>query len=243
MPWRPLEDLLALVELAAPTGCAGCSAPGQRWCPRCQAALTAVTPRPWRPTPCPPGLPPTWAGPAYEGPVRAAVVAWKEHGRVDLTAVLAPVLREVLSAALSGSAPHTLAVGEGRPVALVPAPSARSSSRARGWRPVAALAAAATRRDLVVDALRLTRTVRDQAGLHAIERAENLSGAVAVGARAARVVAGVPCVLVDDVVTTGATLQDCARALREAGSGPVIAVTLAATPRRGAPLPPRVGAD
>lgn len=244
MPWSPLEDLLALVELAAPTGCAGCGAPGRRWCPGCQAALTGTRPRPWRPTPCPPGLPPTWTGPAYEGVVRAAVVAWKEHGRTDLTAaVLAPALREVLTVALAGSPPHTDAARRGLPIALVPAPSARGASRARGWRPVPALAAAATRRDLVVDALRLTRPVRDQAGLDATARADNLRGAVATRPRAARALRGVPCVLVDDVVTTGVTLQDCARALREAGCGPVIAVTLAATARRQTPLPPRDRAD
>lgn len=254
MRWRPLDDVLALVELAAPSACAGCGRGGTRWCDGCQAVLTGTGPRAWRPTPCPPGLPPTWAGPEYDGVVRAALVAWKEQDRVDLTPLLAEVLARVLATALTGSPPHDRAVAEGAPVALVPAPSARSSTRSRGRAPVRELARAATRPQAVVDALRLRRRVRDQAGLHADERARNLAGAVEVTHRA-RALHGIPCVLVDDVVTTGATLQECARALREVGAGPVVAVTVAATARRSraagtvvapeprTPLPPGSVAD
>ena len=233
MPWHPLQDLLALVELAAPSACAGCGCAGTRWCDRCQSVLVAPRPRVWRPTPCPPSLPPSWSGHPYDGPVRAAVVAWKEQGRVDLTGVLAGALRQVLEAALAGSAPHTAALRSGAPVLLVPAPSARSGSRARGRRPVLEVTRAASPRSQVVEALDLVRRVRDQAGLTSAERARNLTGAVVVRGSAVPQVRGVPCVLVDDVITTGATLQECARALRQAGSGPVVAATIAATQRRG----------
>lgn len=232
MPWRPWEELLALVELAAPSACAGCGESATRWCPACDDLLTRTAPRPWAPTPCPPAFPRTWSGPDYAGPVRTAVIAYKEQGRVELTPVLGGVLRAVLAEALAGSAPHTAAVGRAGPVALVPAPSARASTRARGRRVVADLAAAAARPDLVVDALGLARPVQDQAGLSAQARADNLRGAVRVRPDAVRGLAGVPCVLVDDVVTTGATLQECARALRAAGTGPVVAATVAATVRR-----------
>ena len=235
MPWRP--ELLALVELAAPSSCAGCGVAGARWCAACGRVLRGTLPRAWQPTPCPPGFPPTWTGPAYEGPVRAAVIAWKEQSRVELTPVLGTVLRAVLAEALAGSAPHTASVLRQAPVALVPAPSAASSVRARGRRAVAELAVSASRPDLVVDALRLVRRVQDQAGLSAQDRAANLERAVTVrpGVRAA--LAGVPCVVVDDVVTTGATLAECARALRAAGAGPVVAATVAATRRRPAWAP------
>lgn len=236
MPWRPRADLLALLELAAPGACAGCARPGVRWCRACDRLLRGVPPRAWRPTPCPVGMPPTWAGPTYDGAVRAAVVAWKEQDRVDLTLPLADVLRAGVGAALAGSATHAAAVREGRPVAVVPAPSARAGTRARGRAPVRELAVAATRADVVVDALRLTRRVRDQAGLGARERAANLGGAVGLAPGAARSLRGLPVLLVDDVVTTGATLVECARALREAGSGPVVAVTVAATARRAGRL-------
>lgn len=238
MPWRPWEELLALVELAAPSSCAGCGVSGTRWCPGCSALLQGARPRSWQPTPCPPGFPPTWTGPAYEGPVRAAVIAWKEQGRVELTPVLGAVLRTVVTEALAGSAPHTVAVRHEAPVALVPAPSAGPSVRARGRRAVRELASSAGRPDLVVDALRLVRRVQDQAGLSARARADNLEHAVEVRPRARAALDGVPCVLVDDVVTTGATLTECARALRAAGAGPVVAATVAATRRR--PAWPRV---
>lgn len=153
---------------------------------------------------------------------------------MELTPVLGAVLRAVVSAALAGSAPHTAAVLQQTPVALVPAPSAATSIRARGRRAVPELAGAASRPDVVVDALRLVRRVRDQAGLSARERAANLQRAVIVRPRARAALAGVPCVLVDDVVTTGATLAECARALRAAGAGPVVAATVAATARRPA---------
>lgn len=244
MPWHPLQDLRGLVELAAPSICAGCGRAGTRWCTGCRLLLAAPRPRPWRPSPCPPGLPPTWSGHPYDGPVRAAVLAWKEEGRVDLTPVLAGALGKVLATALDGSAPHTRALLAGTPPVVVPAPSARSGSRARGRRPVLEVARAAGPGHPVVAALDLVRRVRDQAGLTAAERSRNLAGAVAVRRSAVRRVQGLPCVLVDDVITTGATLQECSRALLEAGSGPVLAVTIAATvrrPRRALPPLPSAG--
>lgn len=245
MPWRPWEDLLALVELAAPSECAGCGRPGLLWCGPCDQELRGAAPRRWTPTPCPPGLPPTWAGPAYEGVVRQAVVAWKDADRADLTAVLAPVLRRALTAALEGSPEHRAELAAGRPVPVLPAPSARSSTRRRGEHRVRALAVTAlgpTRSRIpVLDALALSRSVADQAGLGAAERARNLHGAVRVRDALRDCLRRRPCVLVDDVITTGATLQECARALRDAGSGTVVAATLAATRRHTADRPGDTG--
>jgi predicted amidophosphoribosyltransferase len=83
----------------------------------------------------------------------------------------------------------------------------------------------------VAPALRHTRRVQDQAGLGTTERRGNLDGALSVIPLWQNVVRGRRCLLVDDVVTTGATLAEAARALRAAGSADVVAASLAATQR------------
>jgi predicted amidophosphoribosyltransferase len=79
----------------------------------------------------------------------------------------------------------------------------------------------------------MSRTALDQAGLGVQARAENLAGAVRVPPRQRSAVAGLEVVLVDDVVTTGATLAESARALHAAGASVVAAAVVAATARRG----------
>ncbi|AWZ07763.1 ComF family protein [Streptomyces sp. ICC4] len=150
--------------------------------------------------------------------------------------------------------------GPGRPAAsarLAPggfptgrraAPSARHRVRARGHDPARRIALAASARlrragvpARVAPVLRLRRAVADQAGLGAPERRENLAGAMEAGPDAVRVTAGAArIVLVDDLVTTGATLAEAARALRAAGAGPVcgaavVAATAGSFGRPGAP--------
>ncbi|MEU9382655.1 hypothetical protein AB0D38_17485, partial [Streptomyces sp. NPDC048279] len=110
----------------------------------------------------------------------------------------------------------------GRPVLLVPVPSAPWAVRARGHDPVRriALAAAAELRRggtsvRVVPVLRQRRAVADQADLNSRQRLANIDGALEVPAGAARLLGGGRVVLVDDLVTTGATLTEAARAVRE----------------------------
>ncbi|USQ78717.1 ComF family protein [Ornithinimicrobium faecis] len=227
------EGAAALGDLVLPVACGGCGSPGAPWCPGCRAVVSAAPgPQRWTPTPAPPGLPPVWTVLPYVGPVRAGLVNWKDNGRRDLAEVLAPVLAEGLLRALLTC--------DSVPV-VVPAPSGRANTRRRGDHPLAGLARAALRRlppdsrPALVPALRLARTVADQAGLDSRHRAANLAGAMVVPTPAARRVRGVSCLLVDDVITTGATIVEAARALRAAGVRDVVAVTLAATHRRTHP--------
>ncbi|MGP3686421.1 ComF family protein [Streptomyces sp. IBSNAI002] len=83
----------------------------------------------------------------------------------------------------------------------------------------------------VAPVLRLRRAVADQAGLGARERRENLAGALEACPGGARLTAGAGLVLVDDLITTGATLAEAARAVRagglDEGGGPRAAVVAA----------------
>jgi len=220
--------LAAVVDLAAPRVCAGCAAPGEAWCPACRA--TCDGPRPARPSPQPPGLPPVWAAGAYDGALRRAVLAWKDDGRADLRGAWGEALAGCARAALP---PEQRAAG----VLLVPAPSARGSVRARGrdhgWELARATSAGMRAAGWPAHAARLLRhdrRVRDQADLSAIERSANLSGAV----RARPLPGGWAgvVVLVDDVCTTGSTAAECVRALAGVGLRPSACVVLAATRRR-----------
>lgn len=116
--------------------------------------------------------------------------------------------------------------GGAGPLLLVPVPSVRRVVRARGHdavRRVAVAAAGELRRSglaaRVLPVLRQRRAVADQAGLDARQRRANLAGALEVVPGAGRLLWGGPVVLVDDLMTTGATLAEAARAVRSAAVG------------------------
>ncbi len=239
----------ALLDLVAPGECAGCRRPGAGWCRRCGLALERLQRAGPRVDPdelSARAAPQTWAWGAYGEPLRTVVTAWKDEGRRDVEPVLARLLAVSLAAAVAGAG------WSGRVVLVVPAPSSRSAVRRRGDAPLLSLARRATgsvdRGALggppggplrLAPALRQVRRVADQAGLGSEERAANLVGAAAVRPGWQAVVAGRPVVLVDDVVTTGATLTEGARALHDAGAAGVVAAVVAVTRRRH-PMPARV---
>lgn len=110
------------------------------------------------------------------------------------------------------------------PDLVVPVPMHESRRRARGFHPAGELARAAARElgcALALDALRTTRATASQTGLDRSERRRNVRGAFAVSRPIPR---GARVALVDDVVTTGATLAECARVLRRAGASRVVAI-------------------
>jgi predicted amidophosphoribosyltransferase len=175
-------------------------------------------------------MPPCWAAAEYDGAVRAVLLEYKEHDR----RAAVPVLARALARAVGAAAPRG-------PVVLVPVPSSPAAVRARGGDHVYRLARAASgdlRRSgwspRVARLLGAARTRRDSAGLDAGERRANLAGAFRPrrGSERLAEALGGPFVLVDDLVTTGATLTEAARTLRTFCVDAVHAAVIAATVRR-----------
>ncbi len=114
---------------------------------------------------------------------------------------------------------------------VVPVPLSASGLRARGFNQSLLIAHRYARQNglhLIIDGLRKIKDTVPQIGLPARERAANVRGAYG----ATRSYAGISVLLVDDVVTTGATADECARVLRRAGARDVMVLALS---RAGAP--------
>ncbi len=128
----------------------------------------------------------------------------------------------------------------GPPLTLVPVPSARRSVAVRGHDPVRRMALAAAgelrRRGVparVLAVLRHGRAVADQAGLTARQRLANLDGALEIVPDGERLLGEGETVLVDDLMTTGASLAEAGRAVRVRGREPTAAAVVAFRPRPG----------
>jgi predicted amidophosphoribosyltransferase len=216
---RGARDLAtALLDLVLPRRCAGCAEPGAGLCPPCRDLLAG--PPLGLVLDGPGALPPLAAAGLYDGPVRGVVLAHKEHGRL----ALARPLGAALAGAVAALAPPPGTV-------LVPVPSARRAVRARGHDHARRLSAVAAGRLTLASRplLGQVRPVADAAGLGAAARAANVRGALA----ARRPAPGVTAVVVDDVVTTGATLRESVRALRAAGAAVHGCAVVAVTPLPG----------
>ncbi len=204
------SSLRVLRDLLLPRACVSCGRPHTWWCPTCAAAVAAHPVR-LRPGP---GFPVAVAAP-YEGEARDLILAFKQRRVVACAGPLRGLLTGVLRA-----------VPDGPLVAVPPAPGSRLR---RGFDPVALLLPPDRRGPAV---LRWRRAGLPQKRLGRAERAANRAGAL--GARDA-----VPgAVLVDDVLTTGATLAEAARAVRAAGgwvAGAAVVCAAAEPPRRASP--------
>lgn len=205
--------------------CAGCGGLALSLCRDCGIA---IRPRPDFMAPAP-GT--AWPDAAVAAGVNAGIlqrvlIAWKEEGVTRLTGVL----DHHLAAAVL---PH---VRPGRELVLVPVPTSRRSRRARGCDLVDELSRSAARLLRrtgvavgVEQALTYARTTQDQAGLGAAARRRNLDGAMRM--RRPRVPDERDIVVVDDILTTGATASEAIRALTAAGRRPVGVAVVAVTPR------------
>jgi predicted amidophosphoribosyltransferase len=200
--------------LLAPPLCWSCGSHAPRGRALCSACRGALVFLPREPV-CLAGVR-VWAPVAYDGPGRDMVRALKFHAALSLA--------WEMSALAVASAPKGLLEG-----ALVPVPLHPVRLRRRGFNQAAVLAGAIARRTGLApsDCLRRRGPGPPQVGRGRGARLGGPAGSIEPRAR-------VPpaALIVDDVVTTGATLAACAAALREAGTREVAALAFARTPGR-----------
>ncbi len=229
MPLRIYELFWAGFDWLFPPVCAGCAKPGERWCSECHSAVRLCLP-PF----CPvcglsqkhPGLCPncqrerpdyselrSWA--FFEGSLRKAIHQLKYERNITLGDKLAKPL-----AALTAEQPWSIDF-------VVEVPLSAGRLKERGYNQAAFLArpvALSFGVPLLSKCLWRVRETHSQVGLNAVERFHNVDGAFGASAKMA---AGSNILLVDDVMTTGATLNACAAALKSAGARNVYGLTLA----------------
>lgn len=228
------EAVAGLADLIMPTPCAGCGGQGDRQiCATCRARLDGLYAQPTAPSPAPAGMPRCWALGDYESPLRELLLEYKERGRHTLAAPLGDRLARVVATAAPG-----------RAVLLVPVPATAAARRERLGDHMLRLARRAARRlgtagqpAAVAPVLRALPR-QDSTKLDAAARARAATQAFQVrpgpvaDLRAA-MARGAAVVLVDDIVTTGATLAAVATLLSAGGVPVTGAAVLAATRRTG----------
>ncbi len=219
-----------LLDLLFPPRCVHCRTTGALLCPSCLDQITPfaepICPTCSRPLPSgqslcsfcrarPPELDRLCAAAPFDGPLRKAIHALKYNNLRDLADPLGDLLLDVWKAQ---DFPADM---------IVPVPLHQTREQERGYNQSALLAERlAQRTGLPVkeQALQRTRQTPPQVGLSARERWLNVRGAFAASPTH---IAGHRPLLIDDVLTTGATLSACARALREQGAQAVYGLTLA----------------
>ncbi|MET1088947.1 MAG: phosphoribosyltransferase family protein [Arthrobacter sp.] len=225
-------DLLAL---AVPVDCVCCGTEDRALCIPCDRSIRRLTHTPFRAEQGAPALVdvggrvllPVVAAGVYREELAQALLSFKRHGQHQLG--------DSLGRALAGAV-RAAADGTGR-ACLVPVPTSNAAFLNRGFSPVHLLLRRASRQlpDLPIENV-LAKTGTSvlqlpggQKGLDRGGRASRVRGSMRVHRRGRGRVAGRRCVIVDDVLTTGATLSEAARALHLAGAIVTGAVVLAAT--------------
>jgi len=213
------------LDFVFPSRCAGCR---DEWGPCCVSCERTAWGWPHMRYPRSLTAPPAHALASHRGVARELVLEYKERGRRDLARPLGEVLARALPRIPDGP-PREDALWW-----LVPVPSRRRAARARGGSHTLALAEWCARRlalsgapAAVAPALRMSAGARDMTEVARDQRARNLSGRVST-VRSGLPPTGSSVVLLDDVLTTGATAAACVGALGAAGCRARLVLTLTA---------------
>jgi ComF family protein len=224
-----------LLSLAVPVDCVCCGAEDRALCMPCSRHIRRLTAAPFRAESGAPALMdvegtvllPVVAAGVYREELAQALLAFKRHGQHQLKRSLGCALGGAVRAATGGAGDFV----------LVPVPTSTRAYLSRGFSPVHLLLRRASRQLpglAVADVLAKSggpgvQLPGGQKGLGRGARAKRVRGSMRLRRRGQERVAGQRCVIVDDVLTTGATLAEAARALDAAGAQVAGAVVLAAT--------------
>lgn len=192
-----------LLNLILPTPCCGCNKPGSVLCQTCLTSLVGSPRRVHR------NNFEGWAFCEFDDLVSRTLHSFKEGGQTRVAAILAAKMGPLLDQFHDGS-------GDPRGLILVSVPSRSQSFVKRGFVPARVLTQQLARRGRFrsVAALKFSRLVEDQAGLGLVARQTNLVNSMT----AKFSMTGFRVLIIDDIVTTGATLLEAKRALELAGA-------------------------
>ena len=224
------QSLWQALDWLFPPTCGGCSQTGVTWCAACQNQVVRIAqpvcprcgdPRPENDGPCPDCLahPPEYeqlrSFAVFQGPLREALHRRPYHGDIGLGRPLSKHLIEYYNDLKWD-------------IDLVaPVPLSKKRMRERGYNQSGALGrplAYAIQKPFETGALQRTRNTQSQVGLSAANRQKNVEDAFSAKREK---VQGKVILVIDDVSTTGSTINACARALRLAGASAVYGLTLA----------------
>ena len=215
-----------LWQLLVPPRCHFCHGPALRdlVCAGCREALPwnrsacpvcALPQAPGHATVCPrcatkaPDFDRAWSAFRHEVPIAQAIYGLKYHAQFHQARLLGAAMADALAAR-----------GEPLPTLLIPVPLHRSRLRQRGYNQALELARVLGRRlNIEVDrhGAQRVRATEDQIGQRAVERRRSVKGAFAI----AGTLAGRHVAIIDDVMTTGSTVDELARACRKAGAASI----------------------
>lgn len=216
-------------NLIFPRGCAGCDAPDEILCPHCAAAFSYCRLRDLGPRGDGGVRLPAWSAATYQGVARHAILEWKDHDDVELDRVFASIMASLVErCGIAGQL-----TDESQPVMVVPAPSSLTSMRRRGrWHtlPLARAVANALQAQSIEVSVSTALESHTEGGksvqqISSAQRAQRIGGNIRVTSPSAY--RGSTVILVDDIITTGSTLRQCAQALRQSGAYVLGALALA----------------